>query len=129
VPQEADIIEVSGRLTSGRGEVEMIQLTDNAVNKVKNFATQSADYQGKDFRIYVEGGGCSGFSYGFTFDDKREDDEINEAGEIRVLIDPQSAKYLAGSKVDYIDDFRGSGFVIENPNTKGSCGCGSSVSF
>ena len=107
----------------------MIQLTQNAVSKVKNFATQSTDYQGKDFRIYVEGGGCSGFSYGFTFDEQKEGDEINQAGEIRVLIDPQSAKYLEGSKIDYIEDMRGAGFVIENPNTKGSCGCGSSVSF
>jgi iron-sulfur cluster insertion protein len=107
----------------------MVQLTENAVSKVKNFAAQSADYQGKDFRIYVEAGGCNGFSYGFTFDDAREDDEINQAGEVRIIIDPQSAKHLAGSQIDYIEDMRGAGFVIENPNAKGSCGCGNSVSF
>lgn len=107
----------------------MVQLTENAVSKVKNFAAQSADYQGKDFRIYVEAGGCNGFSYGFTFDDAREGDEINQAGEVRIIIDPQSAKHLAGSQIDYIEDMRGAGFVIENPNSKGSCGCGNSVSF
>jgi iron-sulfur cluster assembly accessory protein len=107
----------------------MVQLTDKAINKVKNFATQSADYQGKSFRVYVENGGCNGFSYGFGFDDKHDDDEINQAGDVQVLIDPQSAKYLNGAKIDYIEDFRGAGFVIENPNSKGSCGCGSSVSF
>jgi iron-sulfur cluster insertion protein len=107
----------------------MVQLTENAVSKVKNFATQSMDYQDKDFRVFVESGGCGGFSYGFTFDEQREGDEINQAGEIRILIDSQSAKYLAGAKIDYVEDLRGAGFVIENPNTKGSCGCGSSVSF
>jgi len=127
--EEADIIETSRRITFDRGEVEMVQLTENAVSKVKNFATQSTDYQGKDFRVFVEGGGCSGFSYGFTFDEQRDGDEINQAGELRVLIDPQSAKYLEGAKIDYVEDLRGAGFVIENPNTKGSCGCGSSVSF
>lgn len=107
----------------------MIQMTEAAASKVKAFADQSAEYQGKDFRIYVENSGCSGFSYGFTFDEKHADDEINEAGQVRVLIDPQSAKYLNGSRIDYVEDMRGAGFVIENPNTKGSCGCGSSVSF
>ena len=108
----------------------MVQLTENAVHQVKNFFTQSSNYQGKDFRVYVQGGGCcSEFSYGFTFDDQREGDQINQAGEIRVLIDPQSAKYLEGAKIDYVDDSRGAGFVIENPNAKGSCGCGGSSSF
>jgi iron-sulfur cluster assembly accessory protein len=108
----------------------MVELTENAVSKVKNFVAQSADYQGKDFRVYVQGGGCcSEYSYGFTFDEQREGDQINQAGEIRILIDPQSAKYLEGSKIDYVEDLRGAGFVIENPNAKGSCGCGSSASF
>ena len=106
----------------------MIQLTEAAASKVKAFTDQSAEYKGKDFRIFVEGGNC-GFSYGFTFDDAKADDEVNQAGSIRVVMDPQSAKYLSGSKIDYVEDMRGAGFVIDNPNTKGSCGCGSSVSF
>jgi iron-sulfur cluster insertion protein len=107
----------------------MVQLTDNAIKKVKDFGTQSESYKGKAFRVYVQGGGCQGFSYGFTFDQTRDGDEVNKAGDIEILLDPQSAKYLDGSKIDYVEDFRGSGFVIENPNTTGSCGCGSSVSF
>ena len=107
----------------------MVQLTNSAINKVKDFAAQNPSYQGKAFRVYVQGGGCNGFSYGFTFDQKRGDDQINKAGDVDILIDPQSAKYLDGSMIDYIDDYRGAGFVIDNPNTTGSCGCGDSVSF
>jgi iron-sulfur cluster insertion protein len=107
----------------------MVQLTNSAISKVKDFATKNPTYQGKNFRVYVQGGGCNGFSYGFTFDQKRQDDEVNKAGDLDVLIDPQSAKQLNGSMIDYVEDWRGSGFVIENPNTTGSCGCGNSVSF
>lgn len=106
----------------------MVQLTEAASSKVKTFTNQSPDYQGKDFRIFVESGNC-GFSYGFTFDEAKSDDEVNEAGGIRVVLDPLSAKYLNGAKIDYVEDMRGAGFVIDNPNTKGSCGCGNSVSF
>jgi iron-sulfur cluster insertion protein len=77
----------------------------------------------------VQGGGCNGFSYGFAFDQKHDDDEISKIGDVEVLIDPQSAKYLNGSKIDYIEDLKGAGFVIENPNATGTCGCGHSVSF
>jgi iron-sulfur cluster insertion protein len=107
----------------------MVQLTDSAITKVKDFATKNASYQGKTFRVYVQGGGCNGFSYGFAFDQKHDDDEISKIGDVEVLIDPQSAKYLNGSKIDYIEDLKGAGFVIENPNATGTCGCGHSVSF
>ena len=107
----------------------MVQLTDSAVKKVKDYAVKNAAYQGKAFRVYVQGGGCQGFSYGFTFDQKRDDDEINKTGDVEVLVDPQSAKYLDGARIDYVEDFKGAGFVIDNPNTTGSCGCGDSVSF
>jgi iron-sulfur cluster insertion protein len=116
-------------MDSSRGEQVMVQLTDSAVQKVKDFANKSTSNQGKNFRVYVQGGGCSGFSYGFTFDQKRDDDEINQSGDVEVLIDPQSAKYLNGAKIDYVEDLKGAGFVIENPNTTGTCGCGHSVSF
>lgn len=107
----------------------MVQLTESAANKVKDFAAKNPSYEGKNFRVYVQGGGCQGFSYGFTFDHKRQDDEINKTGDVEILVDPQSAKYLNGSKIDYVDDYRGSGFVIDNPNSTGSCGCGHSASF
>ncbi len=107
----------------------MLQLTVSAVNKVKDYAAKNSAYVGKNFRVFVQGGGCSGFSYGFAFDDKRDDDQINKTGDVEVLIDPNSAKYLEGARIDYVEDFQGAGFVIENPNAKGTCGCGDSVSF
>ena len=107
----------------------MLQLTVSAVNKVKDYAAKNSAYIGKNFRVFVQGGGCSGFSYGFAFDDKRDDDQINKTGDVEVLIDPNSAKYLEGARIDYVEDFQGAGFVIENPNAKGTCGCGDSVSF
>jgi iron-sulfur cluster insertion protein len=107
----------------------MVQLTDSAISKVKDFATKNSSYQGKNFRVYVQGGGCNGFSYGFSFDEKRDDDEVSKTGDVEVLVDPQSARYLNGSKIDYVEDLKGAGFVIENPNATGSCGCGHSVSF
>lgn len=107
----------------------MLTLTDSAVRKVRDFAAKNEAYKGKSFRIYLQGGGCSGFSYGFTFDEKREGDEVLQVGEVEVVVDPQSAPYLRNSKVDYVEDLRGAGFVIQNPNERGRCGCGSSVNF
>lgn len=107
----------------------MVQLTDSAITKVKDFAAKNPEYRDKNFRVYVQGGGCQGFSYGFTFDHRRQEDEIDKVGDVEVLMDPQSAKYLNGSRIDYVEDWRGTGFVVENPNATGSCGCGHSVSF
>jgi iron-sulfur cluster assembly accessory protein len=109
------------------GEVKpLISLTDAAVEKVKFFATSMPDSQGKPLRIFVQGGGCSGFQYGFQFDEKRDDDNVIEQGGITVLVDPQSATYLKDCTVNYIEDFRGAGFSVENPNSTGGCGCGKS---
>ncbi len=106
----------------------VIQMTEKAIQKVHAFATGSQEAQGKHLRIYVQGGGCSGFEYGFTFDDLREDDQIVEQGGVKVLLDPISLPYLQGCTVDYLEDFRGSGFSVQNPNATGSCGCGHSFS-
>ena len=109
------------------GEVKpLLSLTDAAVEKVKFFATSMPDSQGKPLRIFVQGGGCSGFQYGFQFDEKRDDDNVIEQGGITVLVDPQSATYLKDCTVNYIEDFRGAGFSVENPNSTGGCGCGKS---
>ena len=87
------------------------------------------DSAGKPLRIFVQGGGCSGFQYGFTFDEKRADDAVIQTGGIEVVVDPQSATYLKDAKVDYVEDFRGAGFSVTNPNaTGGGCGCGKSFS-
>ena len=85
------------------------------------------DSTGKPLRIFVQGGGCSGFQYGFTFDEKKEGDAVIQTGGIEVVVDPQSATYLKDAKVDFVEDMRGAGFSVTNPNaTGGSCGCGKS---
>ena len=110
------------------GEVKpLLSLTDAAVEKVKFFAKTMPDSTDKPLRIFVQGGGCSGFQYGFQFDEKKEGDNVLEQGGIRILVDPQSATYLKDATVNYVEDFRGAGFAVENPNaTGGSCGCGKS---
>jgi iron-sulfur cluster insertion protein len=104
----------------------LLSLTEKAVEKVKYFAGTMPDSAGKPLRIFIQGGGCSGFQYGFTFDEKRENDNVIEAGGIQVVVDPQSAQYLKDATVDYVEDFRGAGFSVTNPNATGGCGCGKS---
>jgi len=113
-------------ITMGSGGA-LLSLTEAAIAKVKYFAGTMADAQGKPLRIFVQGGGCSGFQYGFTFDDKKEGDTLIATGGIEVVVDPQSATYLKDAKVDFVEDMRGAGFSVTNPNaTGGSCGCGKS---
>ena len=113
---------ITGAADSGA----LLSLTDAAVAKVKYFAGTMPDSQGKPLRIFVQGGGCSGFQYGFTFDEKKEGDAVIETGGIEVVVDPQSATYLKDAQVDYVEDFRGAGFSVTNPNATGGCGCGKS---
>ena len=113
-------------MTAPGGAKPLLTLTDAAVAKVKYFAETMPDSQGKALRVFVQGGGCSGFQYGFTFDDKHENDAEFAQGEVRVVVDPQSAMYLKGANVDYLEDFRGAGFSVTNPNASGGCGCGKS---
>ncbi len=111
----------------------MISFSERAVAKVSEFAAQMPEAEGKELRIFIQGVGCSGFSYGFTFDEKRDGDTVVEDGDLKVLVDPNSAPHLTGSTVDFVDDARGSGFTVENPNSpepssdcsSGGCsGCG-----
>ena len=104
----------------------LLSLTDAAIEKVKFFATTMPDSVNKPLRIFVQGGGCSGFQYGFQFDEKRDGDNVIEQGGITVVVDSQSAGYLKDAKVNYVEDFRGAGFAVENPNATGGCGCGKS---
>jgi iron-sulfur cluster insertion protein len=106
----------------------LLTLTDAAIEKVKHFAKTMPDSEGKPLRVFIQGGGCSGFQYGFTFDEKKEGDNVLEQGGITVVVDSQSATYLKGSTVNYVEDFRGAGFSVENPNSTGGCGCGKSFS-
>jgi iron-sulfur cluster assembly accessory protein len=112
---------------TGEANKPLLTLTDAAIEKVKYFASTMPDSTNKPLRIFVQGGGCSGFQYGFQFDEKKEGDNVLEQGGIQILVDPQSATYLKDATVNYVEDFRGAGFAVENPNaTGGSCGCGKS---
>lgn len=106
-----------------------IQITDSAVNKVRTLLEEEENYQLK-LRVYVTGGGCSGFQYGFSFDEEAEDDDtvISKDG-INVIVDPMSYPYLVGSKVDYEEGLQGSKFTVQNPNASSTCGCGASFSI
>ena len=110
------------------GSSSPLVVTEKAVQKVKAFETGNKEAVGRIFRVYVQGGGCSGFQYGFTFDEKRDDDTLFTSGELTVAVDPMSLPYLQGATVDYKEDFSGSGFFVQNPNASGSCGCGHSFS-
>lgn len=102
--------------------------TDSAARKVGELI-RDEDNPNLKLRVYVAGGGCSGFQYGFTFDESEEDGDTRiENGGVTLLVDPLSVQYLAGSEIDYQDDLQGAQFVIRNPNAATTCGCGSSFS-
>lgn len=102
--------------------------TDAAANKVKDLMAQE-DNPALKLRVFVSGGGCSGFQYGFTFDENQgEGDTRVEKQGVSLLIDPMSYQYLEGAEIDYKDDVNGAQFVIRNPNATTTCGCGSSFS-
>lgn len=102
--------------------------SDAAVEKVRELLLEEGNPDLK-LRVFVQGGGCSGFQYGFTFDDVVNDDDttIDKSG-VQLLIDPMSFQYLIGAEIDYKDDIDGAQFVIRNPNASTTCGCGSSFS-
>lgn len=105
-----------------------IIFTDNAVSKVRELITEEGNPDLK-LRVFITGGGCSGFQYGFTFDEiSNEDDFVVERGDVKFLVDTMSYQYLVGATIDYIDSFEGSQFTIKNPNAQTTCGCGSSFS-
>jgi iron-sulfur cluster insertion protein len=102
--------------------------TDNAATKVRQLIDEEGNTQLK-LRVFVQGGGCSGFQYGFTFDEETgEDDTVMEKNGVTLLIDAMSYQYLVGAEIDYKDDLEGAQFVIKNPNATTTCGCGSSFS-
>ena len=103
-----------------------LSLTGRAVEKVKDFAARMPEAEGKSLRVFIQGGGCSGFQYGFTFDDRKPTDSVVAAGDITVLVDPASAPKLQGATVDWVEDMRGAGFSVDNPGATSSCGCGKS---
>lgn len=107
----------------------MVEITDSAKEKIVDLLREENDPNLK-LRTFVQGGGCSGFQYGFTFDiDQNEDDfEFPLNNEFKILIDSMSMQYLQGAVIDYKEDIMGSSFSIKNPNAQTTCGCGSSFS-
>ena len=106
-----------------------INLSVKAAQKVRELVTEEENEDLK-LRVFITGGGCSGFQYGFTFDELvAEDDTAIEKDGVTVLVDPMSFPYLAGSEVDYTEGLEGSRFVVNNPNATATCGCGSSFSI
>ncbi len=103
----------------------MISFSESATSKVKEFAAQTPEAEGKNLRIFIQGIGCSGFAYGFTFDEQRDGDTVVENGDLTVLVDENSAPNLTGATVDFIDDQRGTGFMVDNPNKPDAEACGS----
>ncbi|ANH72357.1 iron-sulfur cluster insertion protein ErpA [Ralstonia insidiosa] len=102
--------------------------TDSAADKVKQLIEEEGNPELK-LRVFVQGGGCSGFQYGFTFDeDTNEDDTAMVKNGVTLLIDSMSYQYLVGAEIDYKEDINGAQFVIKNPNASTTCGCGSSFS-
>lgn len=106
-----------------------ISLSARAVQKVRDLVEEEENDELK-LRVFITGGGCSGFQYGFTFDElAAEDDTAIEKDGVTMLVDPMSFQYLAGSEVDYTEGLEGSRFIISNPNATATCGCGSSFSI
>ena len=105
-----------------------MMFTDSAANKVKMLMEEEGNPDLK-LRVFVSGGGCSGFQYGFTFDEVINDDDtvLNKNG-VQLLVDPMSFQYLVGAEIDYLEGLEGAQFVIKNPGATSTCGCGSSFS-
>ena len=109
-------------------EEQVIRISDRAAGRIAKLVAED----GKDdlmLRVTVSGGGCSGFQYGFTFDEAVNDDDTSlQKGGVTLLVDPMSLQYLTGAEIDYQENVEGAQFVIKNPNATSTCGCGSSFS-
>tara|TARA_A100000164_G_C21814703_1_gene727260 strand:+ start:24 stop:365 length:342 start_codon:yes stop_codon:yes gene_type:complete len=109
-------------------QVNPLNFTNAAASKVSKLISQEGNPELK-LRVYITGGGCSGFQYGFTFDEALQDGDIEIIKQgVSLLIDPMSVQYLKGAEIDYKEDLSGSQFIIKNPNASTTCGCGSSFS-
>ena len=108
----------------------MINVTETAASKINELLVEEGR-TGAGLRVFVQGGGCSGFQYGLMIDDgdgDAETDQVFEVHGVKLLVDPISMRYLSGAEVDFVDNNMGGGFTIKNPNAKSTCGCGSSFS-
>ena len=109
-------------------EAPTVFFTDSAAQKVRALLDEEEN-QNLKLRVFVTGGGCSGFQYGFTFDENQEEGDTRvDNGGVTLLVDPMSVQYLQGAEIDYKEDVQGAQFVIRNPNAATTCGCGNSFS-
>lgn len=104
----------------------VITLTESAARQIAQMQAEDKENAGKALRVFIEAGGCSGMQYGMVFDDTRDQDISAEFFGVRVLVDPVSANYIRGARIDFSDELTGGGFKIANPNAHSSCGCGKS---
>jgi iron-sulfur cluster assembly accessory protein len=106
--------------------IETISLTPAAANAVQDLMAKR-ELEGYALRVYIQGGGCSGFQYGMALDNNfRDEDTVTDCHGVQVVIDEVSIQYMRGTSIDFVEDVMGSGFKVENPNTFASCGCGNS---
>lgn len=106
----------------------MITVTESAQNKIQDLLAEENN-PALNLRTFVQGGGCSGFQYGFTFDEEQNEDDFSvDVGNFKLLVDSMSMQYLNDAVIDYVEDTMGSSFTIKNPNATTTCGCGSSFS-
>jgi iron-sulfur cluster insertion protein len=118
---------MSDSATLAAEETEL-KFTDAAASKVRELMAEEGD-ENLMLRVYISGGGCSGFQYGFTFEqDLTDGDAVVENGGVKLLVDPMSYQYLVGAEIDYTEGLSGAQFLIRNPNATTTCGCGSSFS-
>ena len=127
--QAVNPVAVEAQSTPSAADALPIQFTDAAAKRVKELIAEEENPDLK-LRVYVTGGGCSGFQYGFTFDEKTNpgDTEIVK-NEVTMVVDPMSLQYLVGGEVDFVSGLEGSRFLVNNPNATTTCGCGSSFSI
>ena len=105
---------------------QALMFTEHAADKVKELSSRQEN-SGSMLRVYIQGGGCSGFQYGFALEEQEnQDDMVVETDGVKLLVDPMSFQYLMGAAIDYLEDLQGARFVINNPNATTTCGCGSS---
>ena len=107
-----------------------LKISDSAVTRIHQLLATKDNADDLMLRVYIQGGGCSGFQYGFQFEEDRQDDDISiEQGGVKVLVDMLSLQYLGGAEIDFKDDILGSRFMVNNPNASATCGCGSSFAI
>jgi iron-sulfur cluster insertion protein len=117
------------KVANSSSAAPQVGLSDSALTKVRQLLAEEEN-QALKLRVFISGGGCSGFSYGFTFDDEMADDDaVFERDGVTLLVDALSYEYLLGSQADYKEDLSGAQFVVNNPNAASTCGCGNSFSI